>query len=150
MLAVWLVACLLPLHGMASGLLAVLGPQHVHQIRQEVRVLDDVRRLPTAAPARRPASAFGLGHVHAHDGWQRHHHRHDDASIVKAAGGAAEATAGDADDAGFSPALSAFVALLGAAPVRLPPAGTDALAAGPGWALLTHTPRPIDRPPRSA
>ena len=148
-LVVWLVACLLPVQGMTSGLLAVLGPQHLHRAGHEARVLDDFRRMPVDALARRTQAAGGMTRMHSHDGWQRHHHRHDDASVVKA-GGMADTVAGDADDAGFSPALGAFVALLGAAHAWLPPASAEAFVSGPGWPLLTHLPSPLERPPRSA
>ena len=163
LLVLWLVACLLPLHGMASGLLTVLGPQHVHQTRPAIRVLDDVRRSPMAGSTGRLQGAGPLGsmdthtlthaltltHGHAHDTLQRHHHRHDDASVVKSSG-TVETAAGDADDAVFSPALGAFLALLDQTPAWLPPAGLEAFATGPGWALLTHTPLPLDRPPQSS
>lgn len=142
----WLIACLLPLQGMASGLLAVLGPQHVHKTDRTVRVLDDVRRMPIAAPAwRLPVAGFGHAHslADSHDTLQRHQHRLDDTSVVKVG----EPSAADGDDAGIGPTLGAFVALLGQAPAWLPPIGRDAFTASPGWVPVTHQPLLLERPP---
>jgi hypothetical protein len=143
-----LLACLVPLQGLAAGMIAAIGPAHSHKIVATAIVLEDFRRAPSqlAAPPTHVATAFG--HFHAGETSQRHHHARGDASVVLADGEALPSS-GDGDDLSISPTLAMFVALLPSGLAWLP-ATLDAVAASRApWVPETHHPALPERPPRA-
>ena len=148
-LVVCLLACLMPLQGLAAGMIAAVGPAHTHKPMAATLVLEDFRRAPASVSTLPTHVATALGHFHDADTPRRHHHAHGDASIVFADGMALQA-AGDNDDAGISPALAVFVALLPSAMTLLPAARDGAAAAHAPWAPQTHCPALPERPPRAS
>jgi hypothetical protein len=140
--------CLMPLQGMATALVLSLGSAHTHKLLPGARlVLDDMRRAPSIRPQRLSHAVLAVGHVHKDGGTARHFHAADDPSVVLV--GDVLQSLSDAD-AGVSPSLAAFVAVLGEAPAWLfEPAATPPPSHLP-WAMRTHVPEPPERPPRTA
>jgi len=142
LLALWLLALVLPLQGTAAAVFAAMGPAHGHRVASVAApVLEDFRRWKPAAQREQHVFA-ALGHFHALDTPQRHHHARSDASVV--------AVATDVSDAGEATGASA-VAVLAPIPgvvTWLPPALASVDASGPLWPALTGFVLPLDRPPR--
>lgn len=147
---VWLLAGLLPLQGMAAGVITVIGPAHIHKSMIDASlVLSDFRRAgtpPIAPHATHVTTAFG--HFHGADTPLRHHHPRSDASVVHI-GDAGLQQGAEADESSISPTLAAFVALLPSAARWLAPVLPHALASPAAWPSLTHDPEPLERPPRA-
>jgi hypothetical protein len=151
-LGLWLLACLIPLQGMAAAVVTTIGTQHSHKVVVEEKLeLSDFRRgvsnlAPRAAQAH---AALGLGHFHAADKPLRHFHPRSDTSVVRVDGGGFEGAA-DGDDLSISPAIGAFVAILPCAAAWPAPSSRSALASHDPWRPRTHEPTPFERPPRAA
>ncbi|MEO8525652.1 MAG: hypothetical protein ABI460_13090 [Caldimonas sp.] len=142
-----LLACLVPLHGLAAGMIAAIGPAHSHKAMASI-VLEDFRRAPAQITVLPTHVATAFGHFHAAGSSQRHHHARGDASVVLADGEALQSS-GDGDDLGISPTLAMFVALLPSG-IAWSPATLDAVAASHApWVPETHHPALPERPPRA-
>jgi hypothetical protein len=146
-LVVWLMVALVPMHAIAAGVLAALGPLHTHTAPRAVVVLEDFRRVSSAATLVPRHIATALWHVHA-GGAERHRHASGDTSMHVVGDDAAAGL--DADAAGSGAALAAIVAV---------PAGgiewrcdtpDDVRPANAGWVPQTHVCEPVERPPRIA
>ncbi len=146
-LGVWLLAGLISLQGLTAGIVTTLGPAHLHAAAPGTIILVDVRRSRLAF-IESQAHAPAISHSHGADGIERHHHRHDDVSVVAIDGSGAE-RAGDGEELAVSPTLAAFVALLAGA-VAVTAAAENDVPAAPGWPSLTHEPYPLEHPPRKA
>jgi hypothetical protein len=143
-----LLACLVPLQGLAATMIAAIGPAHSHKVMATAIVLEDFRRAPSQLVAPPTHVAIAFGHFHAAGSSQRHHHARGDASIVLADGEALQSN-GDGDDLSISPTLAMFVALLSSA-LPWQPTALDAVAASRApWVPETHHPALPERPPRS-
>ncbi|MEP7058883.1 MAG: hypothetical protein ABI809_14040 [Caldimonas sp.] len=144
----WLLACLIPLQGIAAGVIGAAGPLHVHRATAASElVLTDFRRASaqsTAPSIVHVASAFG--HFHAGGKPLRHPHSRADRSVVAAPG---EAQAGAADESTLSPTLLVLVAPIPHVPVWAATTQREAFVARPSWRSLTHDPEPFERPPRA-
>ncbi|MEO5883221.1 MAG: hypothetical protein ABIQ06_12460 [Caldimonas sp.] len=146
---VWLLACLLPLQGLAAGAIAVAGPTHTHLPALSTRiVLDDFRRAPVRHFGGERHVASTLGHFHDSDPAERHHHAADDPTVVIDATDLLQT--GDADDSGFSPSLAVFVGLVSELPTWSSAAAPAPPNAHPRWSPQTHHPAFPERPPRGA
>jgi hypothetical protein len=145
---VCLLACLVSMQGLAAGVIAAVGPSHTHKPMATSLVLEDFRRAPVSVSTLPTHVATAFGHVHDADTPRRHHHSHGDASVVLADGAALQA-AGDSEDAGISPSLYVFVALLPSAMTPLPAAPHAATAAHAPWTPQMHCPALPERPPRA-
>ena len=144
-----LLACLVPLQGLAAGMIAAAGPAHTHKQMATTLVLEDFRRAPASVSTPPTHVATAFGHFHGADTALRHHHPRGDASVVPADGATLQA-AGDGEDASISPSLAVFVALLPSAMAPLPAAPDAAAAAHAPWAPQTHCPALPERPPRAS
>jgi len=144
-----LLACLVPLQGLAAGMIAAVGPAHTHKSMGTTLVLEDFRRAPASVSTLPTHVATSFGHFHNADTPLRHHHARGDGSVVLADGAALQA-AGDGDDAGISPSLAVFVALLPSAMASLTVAPDAAAAAHAPWTPQTHCPALPERPPRAS
>ncbi len=137
----WLFALVLPLQGTATAVFAALGPAHGHRAASAAPVLQDFRRwAPTLQRDTHVLAA--LGHFHATDTPQRHHHDRRDASVVPAA-----PEVGETDE----PTGASAVALLAPIPgvvSWLPLVLASAEASRPLWPALSGFVLPLDRPPR--
>ena len=144
---VGLLACLVPLHALASGVIAVAGPSHTHRAAVSTRlVLDDFRRSQPR-PVAEAHVDIALLHPHAHAQAERHRHAAGDASVVVDPGD--RLLAADADDPAFSPSLAVFVGLIAATPGWSDRTTAARAAAPPRWRLQTHLPAVPERPPRA-
>ncbi len=141
-------ACLVPLQGLAAAMVAAVGPAHTHKPIATKLVLEDFRRAPASVSTLPTHVATALGHFHGSDTPLRHHHARGDAGVVLADGAALQ-SAGDGDDVSISPSLAVFVALLPSAMAALPAAPDSAAAAHAPWAPQTHCPALPERPPRA-
>ena len=142
MLVLWLLAAVLPLHGAAVGVFMAKGPAHAHRAAATQPLLEDLRRWRPAATA--PAHAFAaLGHFHASAMPERHHHRGDDASVMRDN----RAEPGDTDEATATAAI-AVLAMLPATATALPREAASARAMRPGWTPRTRSDPFPDRPPK--
>ena len=144
-----LLACLVPLQGLAAGMIAAVGPAHTHKPMATTLVLEDFRRAPASVSTLPTHVATIFGHFHAPATPLRHHHARGDASVILADGAALQ-SAGDSDDASIGPSLAVFVALLPSAITPLPAAPAAAMAAHAPWAPQTHCPALPERPPRAS
>ncbi len=143
-----LLACLVPLQGLAAGVIAAVGPAHTHQPMVTSLVLEDFRRAPASVSTLPTHIATALGHFHGADAPLRHHHARGEGSVVLADSAALQG-AGDGGDVSISPSLAVFVALLPSAMASLPAAPDAAAAAHAPWAAQTHCPALPERPPRA-
>lgn len=143
-----LLACLVPLQGLAASMFATIGPAHSHKVMAATIVLEDFRRAPAqlTAPPTHVATAFG--HFHSGGSPLRHHHARGDGSVVLADSEALQSN-GDGDDLSISPTLAMFVALLPSALVWLPTTADAVAASRTSWAPQTHHPALPERPPRA-
>ncbi|MBC8057353.1 MAG: hypothetical protein H7Y61_12330 [Rhizobiales bacterium] len=143
LLALWLLAFVLPLQGAALGVFAAKGPAHAHRVAAASAplVLEDVRRWKPA-PAAAAQVLASLGHVHVGDAAQRHLHAHGDASVVVLHGDEP-----DTDDAVGASSLSvlALIPSFGTAGVREPAAPAIPRR---GWSLRIGFIDPFERPPK--
>lgn len=148
-LLVWLLAGLVPLQGMAAGVISVIGPMHIHKSTIDASpVLSDFRRTgtpPLAPHATHVATAFG--HFHGAATPLRHHHPGGDASVVRLGDDGLQQVA-EGDGLSISPTLAAFFALLPCALACFDPAPRSAPESPAAWPSLTHDPEPLERPPR--
>lgn len=138
----WMLALVLPLQGTAAVVFAAMGPAHGHRAASAAApVLEDFRRWQPAV--QREDHVFAaLGHFHAIDTPQRHHHARSDASVVSVA-----MDVGDADEATGASAVAVLAPIPGVV-TWLPPAPASVDASGPLWPPLTGFVLPLDRPPR--
>lgn len=145
----WLLIGLVPLQGMAAGVLAAVGPAHVHQdVPAATLVLVDFRRAATPARARDVHVAAAFGHFHCGGAALRHDHPRSDASVVFVGDGAAAQDVGnEGPSAGASFAL--FTAMLPASIAWHAPTRQSAPASCAAWPPLTDDPEPLERPPRA-
>ena len=142
-LIVWCLLFALPVYGLYSSVVVLLGTKHFHtSVASELAapaVLADFRRIGQALHTT-PAA-------HAHTSFARHHHAPTDASataIDAAADG--ESLSGESGSGG---SVHQLVALLGAVHFRQPEARSfDWLAAPPGPAS-SRDPQPLERPPKA-
>ena len=151
-----LLAALVPLQGLAAGMIAAVGPAHTLKSVATAQtplatalLLGDFRRAPVhiEAPSTHVATAFG--HFHATQGPLRHHHACGDVSVVLADGNALQSN-GDGEDLSISPTLALFVALIPSAMAPLPAAPDATTASHAPWAPQTHHPALPEHPPRVA
>ncbi len=146
----WVLACLIPLQGMAASVLATLGPAHVHRAANLAPPeLEDFRRAPLHPALRLTHVDSMFGHFHSDAAPLRHHHAGRDATVVLVGDDAAQQVAG-ADESNLSPALGALVTMIPSVVAWLAPAPTSVRACGDAWASLTNDPEPFERPPRPA
>jgi len=143
LVVMWLLTLVLPLQGTAAVVFGAMGPAHGHRAASApAPVLEDFRRWrPTAQRDGHVLAA--LGHFHAGNGVQRHHHVRNDASVVPAA-----AEAGDAEEAATASAVP-VLALIPAARVFVSPERVAATRAPSLRAVQTRCVAPLDRPPRA-
>ena len=149
-----LLAALVPLQGLAAGMIAAMGPAHTHKAvtaRQTIvataLALEDFRRAPTSVAAKPTHVATAFGHFHATQAPLRHHHARGDDSVVLADGAALQSNGGG-EELSISPTLALFVARLPSAMASLPAAPVAAAASHAPWAPQTHCPALPERPPR--
>lgn len=158
-----------PLYGMGSALVRMLGPDHRHETMadtdpgagwaelvgrqlqtlvgpQTARLIENLRLQAKLRPAA-SGHAHGVGAHHHHHGlFERHHHAPQDASVV---------TVGARDDGhGSAPAASAggmAMPLALAAELRIPLPAAHAVHWPPHAAVLwhSHVPALPERPPRA-
>lgn len=142
-LIVWCLLFALPVYGLSSSVVVLLGFKHFHtSVASELAapaVLADFRRIGQAvntAPA-----------AHAHTSFARHHHAPTDASATAVDAAAdGESMSGESGSGG---SVHQLVALLGALHFRQPEARSfDWLATPPGPAS-SRDPQPLERPPRA-
>lgn len=109
---VWCLLVAVPVFGVSGTLVEMLGANHAH--RAAATLLSqgggdvmhgwvDMRRASVAAGAPR-------GHSHAHSLFARHHHDHDDASVIALDGGLLQGEASD-DGGASNGSLSHIMAL---------------------------------------
>ena len=137
----WVVWCLLfalPMLGLSSIAVGMLGSSHHHAEAQRsasaMRGWHDFRRTAHAPPSQ-PAE-------HAHAALLRHHHAGGDASVVALDGDVAEALQGEAAPVPLMFALNQPAEPLHAEPVVMRWPGADA------GALQTAHARRLERPPQ--
>jgi hypothetical protein len=118
--AAWLAAALL-MQSLQGAMALGAGPRHTHQ---------------TLAQG-------GAPHGHLHTGLERHHHRMDDASVLRS-------TSSDdsLDAASLALTLALALMVLGRAANRLATPGR-VLCASAAWFWSDRTPQPLRRPPRA-
>ena len=142
-LIVWCLLFALPVYGLSSSVVVLLGFKHFHpSVAPELAApgaLADFRRIGQAvdtAPA-----------AHAHTSFARHHHAPTDASATAVDAAAdGESMSGESGSGG---SVHQVVALLGAVHFRQPEARSfDWLAPAPGPAS-SRDPQPLERPPRA-
>lgn len=146
-----LLAALIPLQGLAAAVLVAQGPLHVHRSTSSRVVFDDLRRsVPVRALLHGAPAVSADGHVHGVG--QRHHHARGDASVERMERrlDGAWAGAGADDELGSATPGAAFLAVLPGDAGPLVTTAGHAAASRAGWPLLTHDPRPFERPPRAA
>ncbi|RTL29738.1 MAG: hypothetical protein EKK47_12630 [Burkholderiales bacterium] len=178
LVVVWVVVLTLPINGLSSVLLSVLGPQHSHHTRHAavvdgagwsirgmiesvigagaMDIIDEVhaRQHKGALPVRSAlASSHRLHvsddqHVHSHDGLQRHRHDARDGSVIPV---------GPSESGHDAPGgASAGLGISGALPI---PASAVLAAPVSGvarevWDIVhpfpwrSHVSAPMERPPR--
>jgi len=140
----WLLIGLMPLQGLAAGVLGAMGTLHVHRATAEpvVLALTDFRReTPLAAEVEQHVFSV-LGHVHRHGVAERHHHADRDASVVPQGDGAGDWTP--------SPALAAWVALPVQSMSWVGLDGAPLHGRHTAWTPGVHHPSVLERPPREA
>ena len=142
-LIVWCLLFALPVYGLSSSVVVLLGSKHFHTSAVPElaarAMLADFRRIGQAvdtAPA-----------THAHTWFARHHHAPTDASATAVDAAAdGESLFGEGGSGG---SVHQVVALIGAVHFRQPEARSfDWLAAPPGLAS-SRDPQPLERPPRA-
>ena len=142
LLVTWLIALVLPLQVAALGVFAAQGPAHLHSVADAAPLtLEDAGRWK-AGPAGVTHVLASLGHSHPDDAGQRHHHEHDDASVVLTH---VDEPATDDATGAAGVAVLALIPSFGA-PARQ--VDSTRAIAGPGWSLRTGFSPPLTRPPR--
>lgn len=129
--------------GLSTTLLRVVGPKHVHTaaaaVSDPMAQWRDFRRtaqIPAAQP--RP---------HTHSIFQRHHHEHDDTSVVTLDRAGTDATA-SADAGASALGMSLVFALAPVASWPVCAACRGGWHALPALALKSRDPAPLERPPK--
>lgn len=143
----WLLAWVLPLQGTAVGVFTALGPAHTHQAADASLVLTDFRRWKSA-PVREPGFFAFSGHFHGSAMAQRHHHAHDDTSVVRTGEDSVTRSAEVEDGLNASASLASVLALMPVVVAWAPSALGDSLGLPPLWRPLTGFARPLERPPK--
>jgi hypothetical protein len=126
----WLLVLALPLHGLSAAMIGLLGQRHYHDAAQAHAL---GRTLHDAAPA----------HLHQH-GIERHHHAHDDASVVPL-------DPLKADDAASDGTSSAAPSMLAPPPGHRIATRTQGRApwqAAPTGRFVSWSSQPPERPPK--
>jgi hypothetical protein len=145
----WVLIGLVPIQGLAAGVFATLGPAHVHRAADVVQIeLEDFRRSPMRLAPRDTHVSSVFGHFHSVEP-SRHHHQRSDVTVVRVADDAANQI-GDTDEFSGSLALTALTPVLPCVVTSLASALTYVMVSSDAWPLLTHDPKPLERPPRDA
>ena len=143
---IWLLAWLLPMQAMASGVFSVLGPAHFHKPSEAQVVLTDFRRWHPAPARQAPAFAIS-GHSHGAAATQRHHHAGGDPSVVRTAQDGPMNSPDVDDNPSAAASLASVLAMLAHWLPFEPSRPGGVLASHSAWALLTGFDEPPDRPP---
>lgn len=143
----WLLALVLPLQGMAVGVLTVMGPAHMHKQADVPMVLTDFRRWKPA-PVRETGVFALLGHSHGSASPQRHYHPFEDASVVRADGDGLVVGSDVDEGLGASASVASVLALIRVIVAWGPSQGSSAPASRPFWTSVTGFTEPLDRPPK--
>jgi hypothetical protein len=145
----WSLALALPLQGMAAGMLAVAGPEHVHVQTEPALALTDFRRITPLEVSRDQHVLAGLGHFHRHATPLRHRHAAADLSVLLT-GNEADPDGPAADDASNTgTSICAFLALGPPAHGGLPPRAAQAPATGALWPATSVDSGRLERPPKA-
>ena len=142
-LIVWCLLFALPVYGLSSSVVALLGFKHFH-----TSVASELAAPGVLADFRRTAQAVNTAPAaQAHTWFARHHHAPTDASATAVDAAAdGESLSGESGSGG---SVHQVVALLGAVHFRQPEARSfDWLAAPPGPAS-SRDPQPLERPPKA-
>lgn len=143
----WLLAWVLPLQGTAVGMFIVSGPAHIHQAADSSLVLTDFRRWKSV-PVREPGFFAFSGHFHGSALTRRHHHAHDDISVVRTDEDSVSRSADVEEGLNASASLASVLALMPVVVAWAPSVLDNSLGWRPLWRSLTGFTKPVDRPPK--
>jgi len=143
----WLLAWVLTLQGTAVGVFTALGPAHTHQAADSSLVLTDFRRW-RPAPVRKVGFFASLGHFHGSAMVQRHHHSHDDNSVVRTGEDSVSRSVDVEEGLNAGASLASVLALMPVVVAWIPSALDNSLGWHLLWTPVTGFVERLDRPPK--